>query len=496
MKLSAAVKALGFASDMAKDGPQALQMMKGTRYSLVLLDILMPDMDGFEVMSFMKRDRQLSDIPIIVISALEGEMPSVVKAIEMGAEDFLPKHFDKVLLAARLDSALEIKRARDREHEQRHHVEKLIQAAAILENEIVDPDLLQLHKTSARRDDIGKLARVFMQMTRRIHGREALLHKRIQMIRNGSLILGIGVVGGSVVALASAAVQQQPQPLGIVLWINIFSACICLPIAAYRQSIRKPTRAILSSVLLLGIFTLLLQVPVFWATQLLPVSVIVMIMAIESLLIIGLLSASRALRVSPIGITTTLIATAAAGVAITVVSRALSVEQITALAVLSIAPLAIAVRTLYWQRTKEQNMDTFAQVGSAAFVAAVLVAPFAMYFGDLAFIMPQAQGDLFILIIALLTVVTAATTAMRITLDQLSGPLFAVQASLAIMVAGLVWSYLLHTDLLPAWGWLIFALFALVNFQSAALKHEDGDQQKTKHKSDISAAPRVDIELH
>lgn len=483
--MKAAVEALGFTSDQAENGPRALQMMKSTRYALVLLDILMPEMDGFEVMSFMQRDRQLRDIPVIVISALEGEMPSVVKAIEMGAEDFLPKRFDRVLLAARLDSALESKRAKDRELEQRRHVEKLTQAAAILENQIVNPDVLQLNETTERTDDIGKLARVFVQMTRRIHGRENQLNKQIQMIRTGSLLLGIGVVGGSCFALATEAIQQQPNPLGIVLWVNLFCACICLPIAAFRQPIRKPTGLTLISILLLGVFTLLLEVPVFWAAQTLSASIIVMFMAIESMLIGILILATRAQSWSLSRFNSMLFGTAGIVVAFAGAKTAFSTDQIIAVAVLSIAPLAVAVRTLYWHKSTHQPMDTFALVGSTTMASALLIAPAAVYLGDLASLMPSSDSDLFILVVALLTVVTAATMAMRITLTRFSGPQLAIQAALATMVAGLVWSYLLHGELLPFWGWVTCVLLLIGGIQSTTSWHEQS----------VPAVHTIDVEL-
>ena len=485
LKLKAAVEALGFTSDEADNGPRALQMMKNTRYALVLLDILMPEMDGFEVMSFMKLDRQLRDIPVIVISALEGEMSSVVKAIELGAEDFLPKQFDRVLLAARLDSALESERAMAREREQRVQVEKLTQAAAILENQIVNPDALQLHEIASGGDDIGKLARVFVQMTRRIHAREAQLHKQIQMIRTSSLLLGIGVVGGSFIALASEAVQQQPHPLGVVLWVNLFCACICLPIAAFRQAIRTPSAEMFKSILLLGVFTLLLEVPVFWAAQTLPASIIVMIMAMESLLIVILIITIRAEQRSLSRSISVLFGIVAIVVAVSGARTVFSIEQLTAAAVLSIAPLAIALRTLCWDRQTNQSTDTFAMIGSSALVGAVLIAPVTIYLDDLASLVPASEGNLFILVIALLTVVTAATTAMRITLTRFSGPLFAAKAGLAAMVGGLVWSYLLQGDLLPAWGWFTCTLLLLGGIQGA----------RRRNKQTQPAVRNVDIEL-
>jgi adenylate cyclase len=89
-------------------------MIRAQSFDLVLLDIVMPEMDGYQVLERMKRDSSLRDIPVIVISALD-EMESVIKCIKMGAEDYLPKPFDPVLLRARIEACLEKKRLRDQE---------------------------------------------------------------------------------------------------------------------------------------------------------------------------------------------------------------------------------------------------------------------------------------------------------------------------------------------------------------------------------------------
>jgi DNA-binding response OmpR family regulator len=81
-------------------------------FDLVLLDILMPELDGFEVLTRLRSDPTRRDLPVIVISALD-EMESVVRCIGMGAEDFLPKAFDPLLLLARVGACLEKKRLRD-----------------------------------------------------------------------------------------------------------------------------------------------------------------------------------------------------------------------------------------------------------------------------------------------------------------------------------------------------------------------------------------------
>lgn len=117
LKLSRALTQQGHAVSEAENGREALEMLRVEPFDLVLLDILMPEVDGFQVLREMKDDTTLRNVPVIVISALE-EMDSVVKCIEMGAEDHLPKDFDPVLLNARIGASLEKKRLRDEVVEQ------------------------------------------------------------------------------------------------------------------------------------------------------------------------------------------------------------------------------------------------------------------------------------------------------------------------------------------------------------------------------------------
>ena len=100
---------------VAAGGVDALAMLRREDFDLVLLDLMMPDMNGFEVLARMKGDDRLRDVPAIMISALT-EIDSVVRCIEAGAEDYLTKPFDPVLLRARINACLEKKQWRDREH--------------------------------------------------------------------------------------------------------------------------------------------------------------------------------------------------------------------------------------------------------------------------------------------------------------------------------------------------------------------------------------------
>jgi adenylate cyclase len=112
-----------------KSGVEILAYLKDQHCDLVLLDIMMPDMDGFQTLARLKQHPQLRELPVIMISALD-ELRSVVRCIEMGAEDYLPKPFNRVLLRARIGASLDKKWLRDAE---RHKTEELERTLQLLE---------------------------------------------------------------------------------------------------------------------------------------------------------------------------------------------------------------------------------------------------------------------------------------------------------------------------------------------------------------------------
>ncbi len=180
MQLARSLQQEGHTSAMAENGRQALDMVRAQGFDLVLLDIVMPEMDGYQVLEAMKGDTALRDIPVIVISALD-EMDSVVKGITLGAEDFLPKPFDPVLLRARIGACLDKKWLRDQEIEYLRQVHRLTCAAEAVEAGTFDPG--SLGEVADRPDALGHLARVFQSMAREVYAREQRLRQQVQALR-------------------------------------------------------------------------------------------------------------------------------------------------------------------------------------------------------------------------------------------------------------------------------------------------------------------------
>ena len=117
------VTALGHTPILAEGGLIALEKLKNQQVDLVLLDIMMPEIDGYEVLSHIKDNATLRHIPVIMITALD-DMESAVNCIKMGADDYLTKPFKSVLLRARVEACLDRKFLRDQEEDYRNQIEQ------------------------------------------------------------------------------------------------------------------------------------------------------------------------------------------------------------------------------------------------------------------------------------------------------------------------------------------------------------------------------------
>ena len=151
----------GYAVRVAANGQDALQLLKTESVDLMLLDVMMPEMDGYEVLKKLKADNLWHDIPVIMISALD-QLEGIVRCIELGAEDYVAKPFNPVFLRARIGAGLEKKRLRDREisylrqiQEEKHRSEELLHI--ILPQDVAE-ELKATNRVQPRRfENVGVL---------------------------------------------------------------------------------------------------------------------------------------------------------------------------------------------------------------------------------------------------------------------------------------------------------------------------------------------------
>jgi CheY-like chemotaxis protein len=178
--LARQLKRQGHVTFGAENGRQALEMVREREFDLMLLDIVMPEMNGYEVLRHLKADARLRDIPVIMISALD-EIETCVRCIAMGAEDYLQKPFDPILLRARIGASLDKKRLRDAEVEYLRNVDQVTAAAAAVETGEFDPEAIG--QVAKRPDELGQLARVFQRMAREVRAREQRLKQEVRQLR-------------------------------------------------------------------------------------------------------------------------------------------------------------------------------------------------------------------------------------------------------------------------------------------------------------------------
>jgi CheY-like chemotaxis protein len=170
----------GHRVEAVADGLEALEALRAGLFDCVLLDVLMPGMDGYQVLEHIMSEPRFRHIPVIMISALE-DVETVVRCIEMGAEDYLPKPFDPVLLRARINAGLARKRLHDLEQEYLEQVGRVVAAAADVEAGRFESR--QLDSVAGRDDALGQLARVFQRMAAEVRSREQRLKQEVRQLR-------------------------------------------------------------------------------------------------------------------------------------------------------------------------------------------------------------------------------------------------------------------------------------------------------------------------
>ncbi|WP_298818291.1 response regulator [uncultured Roseibium sp.] len=459
-KMRMAVENLGHTADVAKNGLEALNALKSQSFDAVLLDILMPEMDGFDVLSEMKQHERMRDVPVIVISALDDETESVVKAIELGAEDFLPKSFDPVLLRARLGASLSKKRFRDQEREYFGRIERLTEAAEVLEGGRFNPESLDLDDLANKDDPLGRLAAVFRGMAAEIYERELKLKKMILTLQGSFLVLAVGLVWGLTPALSRMASGLGSNPLGLAIWVNALAAIFCLGIAAYRRKLPRLKRSEFMFYVYWAIIAGILQrMTTFVVTEHVEAAMLSLIVTLQGFMVFAFAAVTGMELASPrrlLGLFVGL-----AGVSLVLFTRFdLSDGAQNAWLLFAMAlPLLFAVEALVLAGKRPEHVDIFASVGLMMALSTAMLAPWAYFSGDLMTLGPSI-GRLEILVL-LMGIVGASSLLLAFHLIATAGAVFYSQSAYAMTIAGVVWGMLLLNEELSPLAWIAFAIIII-----------------------------------
>lgn len=214
--LEAMLEPRGYEVVLAADGREALEKMRAEQIDLCLLDVMMPEIDGFEVCRRIKSDEALRAIPVVMITAY-ADKENRIRGIESGAADFICKPFDGVEVLARVSMLLQVKQANDQLHSAYHSINRLTNANKQI---IRDFDPLHFSLIDGIRDIICQIIAVFSEQ--REHPQRVVVSLRD--MNRGDACYGFGHTDG--------AIAMSPLPTSIchhldrlasgreVVWLN------------------------------------------------------------------------------------------------------------------------------------------------------------------------------------------------------------------------------------------------------------------------------------
>lgn len=444
----------------AVSGREALEMMDRDGFDLILLDIEMPDLDGLAVLRQMRETGGRLNTPVLVISGHEGDLDVVVTAIELGAEDFLPKPFDPTLFRARVMSCIEKKRLRDAEVDYLRQMDKLAEAAMVMERGKFHPANLGLGAVTARQDEAGRLARVFVEMAAQVYDREVALQRNIRTLKGGGLLLLSGLLWGLVVPLSVLIYRDNTLTLGVTFWSNLVAGVVCCGWAvASGKSLRislSDFRFLLSWALVFGLSSVVLfeaagrvtgiVLSIIMATQGFAVFAIAAIMRIEAPSLRRFLGLALGLA----GVLALLLVRGETG----------QMDSWTWMMIAMLVPILYGAIDILLAVKHPPALDSVVSSGLVLVLSALLVLPLAIWRGHYFTLGAEGPG-LTDIMVGITGLCVGLCTVLYIRLIGMAGAVFASQSSYVVTLAGIGWSVLLLSEALSVWTG--FALVMIVS---------------------------------
>ena len=472
MKLAKAVQNLGHQPHTADSGETALSMLEHNHYDLILLDLIMPGIDGFEVLEKLKSNPETDWVPVIIISSYD-EMENVVRAIKAGAEDFLPIGFNASVLNARIKICLSNKWQRERELEFLKRTALLTDAAKTVRQGTYNPSRLGLGPLLQKNDDLGTLGKVFSDMAGTIYIRETKLKAQAHTLKCVLLLLLTGVVLGSGAPLSRMTAELHANPFGIALHVSLVAAALGITYSVMRGRLPRMGKSVLIFLLIWGMLSASAAVIMFWVAENVAASSLSIILVCEGFIVFAIAALLRIetptiKRLSGLGLGFT-------GVVVLIWSGvgAESSNSWIWLMIALLIPLNYAGEDLLLAARMPADADLIGMVGLVSLVAAVLLLPLTYWFND--FVPLSFDLGFYELLIGLfgLRVVIGMTLFSALLLS--AGAVFGSQVGYVKAFAGIVWSILLLHESLPLIAWLSFAVILLGLFMVESRQQENAE---------------------
>lgn len=442
-----AVKALGLDWIEADSGEAALDLLAREKVDLILLDILMPGLDGFGVLDALRADKRLADLPVLVISGMDGDMDSVARAIELGAADFLPKDFNAIILRARVWACIEKKRLRDAELDHLAQVERIAAAAAVIEERAFHPKNLGLGSVAARSDSIGRLARVFEEMAQQVYDRERALRRSVRTATGVVLLLLSGIVGGLMAPMSAMIFDRIPMAIGLSFWADLLPGILCMAGAMLFGGIGGISRQTLAVLTVWAVLNAAAGIILFEAAGQVSGIVLSIILSLEGL---GVFVIAAVLRMEEASWRRFLgLMIGLSGVAVLIAVRETSVGAnpwFWVVVTISIPVMWAITDVLIASRNAMGTVKPLAALGVMYLLSAVLTLPFALAKGQFFLLSPDLGPSFWLILVN--AVIDTANYVLYVLLIAVAGAVFGSQAAYVTTLAGIFWSILLLDEAL------------------------------------------------
>ena len=456
-KIAMAVKNLGHTWTEVDSGEAALDFLRDNDVDLVLLDIMMPGLDGFGVLQAMRSDLRLSSVPVLVISGMDSDMDSVARAIELGATDFLPKDFSAVIFRARVEACIDKKRFRDAELDYLAQVEHISSAAAMMEEKAFHPKTLGLDAVLGRDDSVGRLARVFSEMALQVYDRERALIQSVRTAKGLVLLILAGVVGGLMVPMSALLFKELPMATGLTFWGDLLPGVLCLGGAAIMGKVGTLSRQTFLFLLTWAVLNVFPTILLFEATGRVSGIILSIILAFQGLSVFIIAAVLRMEEASWRRFLGLLVGLAGAVVLIAARETVGGVNPwVWVLFAISIPILWAITDVLIAARESQNTMNPIAALGVMYLLSAAIGLPIALAQGQL-FLLSPNLGPGFWLILAN-AVVDTVNYILYVLLVVLAGAVFASQAAYVTTLAGIFWSILLLGERMTGGATIALAL--------------------------------------
>ena len=458
-KIGRSLTTLGYLVETVSSGTEAISHARTRDIDVILLDLLMPDMDGYAVIRKLQNDQALKNVPIIVISALQEDTASVVEAIKLGAEDFLPKDYSQQILQARVNACLRKKRNRDQELDRLSALQRLMNATDLLEQGTYNPSKLGLDAIANRGDAVATLTAVFSRMAQQIYDRERKLRQNINTLKGLFLLVFCGLIFGLDAPIAKLMSQFNAHPLGVSIWISVVACLLTLPYSIYKKDIPPFTWSLFKYFLIWGFCTCVLgDVFLLIAAEQLQASVLSIILVLEVLLVFAYSAITKLEKATTkrfLGLVIGL-----AGVAMAVYAQESTGTTVWWYALAAIAvPAGYAAIDILIVVSKQVDMKPMTTLGIASLFGLLIMIPIAWHQeGFVSVSFPPGKFELGILVWGTLTVVGMLLLVLLITT---AGAVFGSQAAYVMTLAGIFWSILLLGESLTTATWLALGVICI-----------------------------------